>query len=137
MQRLPDVEPVSPPQGAVPEERVNPTKTSRGLLRWLPIMKRTNGPAMDQANRISRRSHQSDPQPRSQSPTRVNAGPPRMAETRRVPVSVPGIPRTYLMILTRHPREWSLDRPRNTGFVLPRVSSSSLSFMTRHRINHL
>ena len=100
-------------------------------------MKRNKDPAMANPDRVSKKSHQSDPQPRSKSPTRVNAGPPRMAETRRVPVSVPGIPRTYLMILTRHPREWSLDRPRNTGFVVPRVSSSSLSFMTRHRINHL
>ena len=119
IQRLSHIEPVSPPQGTVPEEHVNSTKTPLGLLRWLPIMKRNKDPAMANPKRVSRKSHQSDPHPHSKSPMRVNAGPPRMAETRREPVSVLGTPRAYLMNLTRYPREWSLDRLQNTGFAVP------------------
>ena len=92
-QQLSDVEPVSPPQGIVLEERVNSPKISRGFLRWLQIMKRNKDSAVGKPNQVSKKSHQSDPQPHSKSPTRVNAGPPRMAETRREPVSVPGTPR--------------------------------------------
>ena len=86
------VGPASPPQDAVPEEHPNRTETFRGLLRWLPKMKPSKGPAVDKPDRLSRKSHHSNPQSRSQSPTRVNAGPPRMAEDRRQRVSVPGTP---------------------------------------------
>ena len=130
--QLSNVEPVSPRQDAVPEKRVNSTETSRGLLKWLQKMKRNKDP-----DRLSRRSHHSNPQSHSQSPTRVNAEPPRMAEDRCQRVSVTVTPRGYLTSLTRHPRERSMDRPRNTWFAVPRVSSPSLSFITHYRINHL
>ena len=133
------VEPVSPPQppqDAVTEEHPDRIETSRGLLGWLPMIKRSKGPAVDKPDQLSRGSHHSNPQSRSQS-SRVSAGPPRMAEDRRQRVSVPGPPRVYLTRLTRYPRERSMDRPRNTWFVVPRVSSPSLSFITHHRINHL
>ena len=131
------VGPASPPQDAAPEEHPNRTETFRGLLRWLPKMKPSKGPAVDKPDRLSRKLHHSNSHSHSQSPTRVNAGPPRMAEDRRQRVSVPGTPRAYLTRLTRHPRERSMDPPRNTWFAVLRVSSPSLSFITHHRINHL
>ena len=82
-------------------------------------MKHNKDPAIAKPDRVSKKLHQSDPQPRSKSAMRVNAGPPRMAETQCVPVSIPGTLRAYLMILTRYLREWSLDRLQNTGFVVP------------------
>ena len=89
--QLSNVEPVFPPQDVVPEEHRNSTETFRGLLKWLPKMKRNKDPAVDEPDRFSRRSHRSHPQTHSQSPTQVNAGPPRMAEGRREVVSVPEI----------------------------------------------
>ena len=136
IQRLLDVEPASPPQSTVPEERLNSNETSWGLLRWLPKMKCNKDPAVDKPDQLSRKSSRSHPQSHSRSPMRVYAGPPRMAGDRRQRVSVSGTPGVYLTNLTRHPRERSLDRPQNTWFVAPQVSSQSLSFITHHRINH-
>ena len=88
--QLSNVERVSPPQQAEPEERLNTTGSSRGLSwfnKWLPVLQRNKDSAVDQPVR----SHSSDPQSRSQSPTRVNGRPSRMATAQRQPVSTLGL----------------------------------------------
>ena len=105
------IEPVSPPQDAVPKEHLSRTETSRGLLRWLPKMKRNKDRAVDKPDRLPRESDPSDPQSRSQSPTRVNAISWRMAAAQRQPVSTLGTRQADATNLTRDLSERLGDRP--------------------------